>query len=116
MTFLVLACALPQYGNWWPFFVIAFYILAPIPTIISRRYSDDSGSSNPCRELALFLTTGIVISAFGLPIVLARAPMNAAVIAWGSAGLVIAANIVVFATILGFFMAFDNDDVDYSMW
>lgn len=37
-------------------------------------------------------------------------------ILWGAAGLTIAANIVVFATILGFFLAFDNDDVDYSMW
>lgn len=37
-------------------------------------------------------------------------------IAWGSAGLVITANIIVFFTILGFFVAFDNDDVDYSMW
>ena len=37
-------------------------------------------------------------------------------ILWGSAGLVITANIIVFITILGFFVAFDNDDVDYSMW
>merc|ERR1711970_402297 len=40
-----------------------------------NRDSEDS-SSNPCRELAWFLTTGIVISAFALPIVLARAPVT----------------------------------------
>merc|ERR1719510_1573865 len=41
--------------------------------MLARRHSDDS-ASNPCRELAYFITTGIVISAFALPIVLARAP------------------------------------------
>nr|CAG4645947.1 EOG090X0J87 [Lynceus sp. MCZ IZ 141354] len=115
MTFLVLACALPQFQNWWPFFVIAFYLLAPLPTVIARRCTEDSGSS-PSKEFGLFLTTGLVISAFALPLVLARSPSNAAVIAWGAAGLVTAANIVVFLTILGFFIAFDNEDVDYSMW
>jgi len=116
MMFLVLACALPQYSNWWPFFMLAFYLLAPFPIILSRRYSDDSGASNPCKEMAIFITAAIVVSAFGLPIVLARSPEVAPVIQWGAAGLVITGNIVVFLTILGFFIAFDNDDVDYSMW
>nr|CAG4638176.1 EOG090X0J87 [Chydorus sphaericus] len=117
MTFLVLACALPQYNNWWPFFMLAFYLLAPFPIVISRRCTGDaSGGTSPCREFAVFLTTIIIVSAFALPMVLARAPEAAPVILWGSAGLVITANIIVFITILGFFVAFDNDDVDYSMW
>nr|CAG4635199.1 EOG090X0J87 [Alona affinis] len=116
MTFLVLACALPQYNNWWPFFMVAFYLLAPFPTVISRRYGDASGGTNPCKEFSLFFTSVLVVSAFGLPIILARAPLAAPVIAWGSAGLVITANVIVFLTIMGFFLAFDNDDVDYSMW
>lgn len=54
-------------------FVLIFYVLSPLPTFISRRLSDDTdSSSNACRELAYFLTTGIVVSAFGLPVVLAR--------------------------------------------
>lgn len=58
---------------YWPLFVLIFYVLSPIPTFISRRLSDDGdSSSNACRELAYFLTTGIVVSSFGLPIVLAR--------------------------------------------
>lgn len=58
---------------YWPMFVLIFYVLSPIPTFISRRLSDDSdSSSNACRELAYFLTTGIVVSSFGLPVVLAR--------------------------------------------
>ena len=62
------------YSNWWPFFMLAFYLLAPFPIILSRRYSDDSGASNPCKEMAIFITAAIVVSAFGLPIVLARSP------------------------------------------
>lgn len=61
--------------SWWPFFVVIFYLLAPIPILLSRRYSSSSGMgpSNACQELAIFITMGIVISAFGLPIVLHRA-------------------------------------------
>merc|ERR1712045_304847 len=74
LMFLFLACALPQFNNWYPFTVIIFYLLSPIPSMLARRHSDDS-ASNPCRELAYFLPTGIVISAFALPIVLSRAPV-----------------------------------------
>ncbi|CAB1317848.1 unnamed protein product, partial [Coregonus sp. 'balchen'] len=73
LTFLLLGCALEQYGVYWPLFVLIFYVLSPIPTFISRRLSDDSdATSNASRELAYFFTTGIVVSAFGLPIILAR--------------------------------------------
>ena len=68
------------YSSWWPFFVVIFYVLAPLPTIIARRYQDDVGSSNACKELALFLTAGIVISAYGLPIVLSRSPVPQAIV------------------------------------
>lgn len=61
-------------SKYWPLFLLFFYILSPIPYCISRRVVDDTDSaSNACKELAIFLTTGIVISAFGLPIVFARA-------------------------------------------
>merc|ERR1712083_484977 len=135
LLFLFLACALPQFNNWYPFTVVIFYLLSPIPTLIAKRHSEDS-SSNPCRELAWFLTTGIVISAFALPIVLARAPVTVeppvpdpttttppttdldtvvtmgntnttTVIEGGACGLVVTANAVMFLTILGFFIAFD---------
>merc|ERR1712142_152213 len=111
---------------------LLFFFLSPIPNLLARRHSDDS-ASNPCRELALFITTGIVVSAFALPIVLARAPVAAdtppnppnstvtnitttTVISGGACGLVLTANSIMFLTILGFFIAFDTDDVQYSVW
>merc|ERR1711981_307248 len=133
LMFLFLACALPQFNNWYPFTVIIFYLLSPIPSMLARRHSDDS-ASNPCRELAYFITTGIVISAFALPIVLSRAPVVVAppttptpgpdsivtsipspapnttttttVITGGACGFVLTANTIMFLTILGFFIAF----------
>jgi len=116
MTFLVVGCAL--YENWWPFFVIIFYMLAPIPMLLARRYNSSSGMgpSNACQELAIFLTMGIIISAFGLPIVLARSPVLVPTITTAAMWYVIAGNVVVFLTIVGFFMTFGNEDMDYTMW
>uniref|UniRef100_A0A4W5RQ86 Leptin receptor overlapping transcript-like 1 n=1 Tax=Hucho hucho TaxID=62062 RepID=A0A4W5RQ86_9TELE len=102
------------HSKYWPLFLLFFYILAPIPYGISRRIVDDTDSaSNACKELALFLTTGIVVSAFGLPIIFARAD----VIAWGACALVLTGNVVIFATILGFFLVFgSNDDFSWQQW
>ncbi|XP_063775543.1 leptin receptor overlapping transcript-like 1 isoform X2 [Pseudophryne corroboree] len=138
--FLMLGCALPQYNStgrrhsetrelnratadsvdsqrfsmYWPLFVLFFYILAPIPYCIAKRAVDETdAASNACKELAIFLTTGIVVSAFGLPVVLARAH----VILWGSCALVLTGNAVIFSTILGFFLVFgSNDDFSWQQW
>ena len=110
LMFLLLACALPQYDNWWPLFVIVFYILAPLPYTIARRQREDlGGGSSSVMELAVFFTAGIVISSFGLPIVLAHAPSSGPVIQWGAAALVMTGNLVMYLTIAGFFLAFDGD-------
>ncbi|RLW09122.1 hypothetical protein DV515_00002618, partial [Chloebia gouldiae] len=97
-------------SQYWPLFVLFFYILSPIPYCIARRLVDDTdATSNACKELAIFLTTGIVVSAFGLPIVFARAEL----IYWGACALVLTGNTVIFATILGFFLVFGSND-DFS--
>ncbi|ELT95503.1 hypothetical protein CAPTEDRAFT_226625 [Capitella teleta] len=116
-TLLVLGCALPEFNNWWPMFVLFFYLLSPVPTMISRRYAPSVESSSALIEVCLFLTTGIVISAYGLPIVLAHAPRAAPVIQWGACGLILAGNTVVFATIAMYFYFFASDDpFDYNSW
>lgn len=80
---------------------------------MARRYnSSGMGPSNSCQELAVFLTMGILISAFGFPIILARREVIATSACW----YVVGGNIVVFLTIAGFFLTFGSEDVDYSMW
>ncbi|ETE70383.1 Leptin receptor gene-related protein [Ophiophagus hannah] len=77
LTFLMLGCALETYGTYWPLFVLIFYAICPIPHFIARRVSDDTdAASSTCQELSYFFTTGIVVSAFGLPIILARVEVN----------------------------------------
>lgn len=111
VMFLMLACGLPQYNNWWPLFVLVFYVAAPLPYTLARRYADDMGGSNSCTELSVFLTAGIVISAFGLPLVLAHAN---SVIQWGACALVFTGNIIMFLTIMGFFVVFDGESDSWT--
>ncbi|XP_037042960.1 leptin receptor overlapping transcript-like 1 [Bradysia coprophila] len=111
MTLIILACALPQYQLWWPFFVVVFYIFSVCPTLLAKRSMNNSLSgSSPCLELAIFLTMGFVISSFALPIVLARAE----VIMWGACYLTICGNFVVYGTIVGYFLLFDSEDNVYG--
>lgn len=119
MTFVILGCALPAYKVWWPFFVVLFYILVPVPIMIARHYTNnfnnlENVSNNSCLELAVFITTGIVISSFALPIVLARSPVNDPMIQWGACYLTFAGNIIIYLTLVGFLVAFDQDEFDYG--
>ena len=63
-------------SNWWPMFVLLFYFLAPVPYIIAKRYAETLESSSAFVEMCIFLTTGIVVSAYGLPVVLAHTPLT----------------------------------------
>ena len=77
MTLLILACTLTKEQNWWPAIVTIFHLLAPFPILIARSISGDNGGfggqSNPPKEWAYFTTTGIIISAIALPIIMAGA-------------------------------------------
>ncbi|CCD66135.1 Vacuolar protein sorting-associated protein 55 homolog [Caenorhabditis elegans] len=104
LTFLVLGCALPR--TWTPMFVITFYVLSPVPLLIARRFQEDMTGTNACIELALFITTGIVISAFALPIVLA----HAGTIANSACFLVNTGSVIMFGTIIAYFYLHRDDD------
>lgn len=111
MTLVILACALHKL--WWPFFVVLFYLLAPLPSMIAKKHMQSSSSgSNSGLEISIFLTMGITLSAFALPIVLARA----GAIVYPACYLTLSGNLVVFLTLVGYFLTFDADDSDYSMW
>ena len=101
------------FSNWYPLFTLIFYFMSPFPTLFARRYSDDGAASSALKEFCYFMTTGLVLSAFALSAVLA----HTTVIHWGAAWLVFTGNLVMFATIYGFFVAFDNEDgFEYSSW
>lgn len=85
------------YSRWWPFFTVLFYLASPIPTMISKRQNYDNSS---CLELSIFITVGIILSSFALPIVLCLA----GTIAVGACVFNILGNIVVYFTLFGFFL------------
>merc|ERR1711980_20645 len=65
------------YHNPYTLLNIIFYVLTPIPLLVASKISDEGGLPV---DLAAFLTTGLVVSSFALPIVLA----NRDVIQWGA--------------------------------
>ncbi|KAH8248079.1 hypothetical protein KR038_011622, partial [Drosophila bunnanda] len=99
LTFLILACAVPTPKIFYPFFVLLFYALSVLPVFIAKR-TVPNGETNPKTEFALFLTAGMVLSAFALPIVLA----HASVITWTACTLTIISNLINYGTIFGYAM------------
>ncbi|KAI8039809.1 leptin receptor gene-related protein [Drosophila gunungcola] len=106
LTFLILACAVPTPKIFYPFFVLLFYALSVLPVFIAKR-TTPGNETNPKSEFALFLTAGMVLSAFALPIVLA----HASVITWMASILTIISNIINYGTIFGYAM---RDDEPYG--
>eukprot|EP00053_Salpingoeca_punica_P012652 m.113481 g.113481 ORF g.113481 m.113481 type:complete len:133 (+) comp16004_c0_seq3:84-482(+) len=103
---LFLACALPQYNNWYPMFVIFTYVLAPIPMAIANRNEDSFSTANGvAKEIGLFCTSALVVSGFAIPLVL----LHNHKIEDGACALVMAGNAVVFLTTLAYYVIFRED-------
>lgn len=65
-SFLLFGCILPN--SYWSLFILLFYLFLPLPLLIAASYSRDQTNTS-FYELAILITTILVVSTFGLPIV-----------------------------------------------
>ncbi|EGD72113.1 hypothetical protein PTSG_00130 [Salpingoeca rosetta] len=116
LLMIVLACALKEYGNWYPLLVLLTYFLTPIPATIARR-SDSGysigfgGETSVMWDVALFCTAALVVSGFGIPLVL----WHHGTIAAGACWLTFGGNGVIFLSILAYFRYFTEDDGGWTL-
>ncbi|CAI2187072.1 18296_t:CDS:2, partial [Funneliformis geosporum] len=75
--FLLVILSGALYQNWWPLFVVATYVLAPLPNYIFSKCSgsDEFFSENDSnkKDFGQFLTAILLVTGVCLPIVLAHA-------------------------------------------
>ncbi|CDR41479.1 CYFA0S07e02674g1_1 [Cyberlindnera fabianii] len=68
---IILSCAL--WSNWYPLYVVAIFLLAPLPNILLTRSEFDdfmSDSSSSANDFSKFMTATFVASGICLPVVL----------------------------------------------
>lgn len=108
MLMVILGCALPEYDNWYPMFVLMTYIFTPIPAAVIKHRSGDgfAGDSSVGKDVATFITCALVCSGYGIPWVL----WHAKIIVGGAAWLVVTGNTVMFLSILAYFTMFEDND------
>ncbi|KAJ1743571.1 Vacuolar protein sorting-associated protein 55 [Coemansia sp. RSA 1086] len=98
----ILSCAL--YGNWWPLLVVFTYALAPLPNAIFGRYvtSDPLADvSSSVADFGRFMTAVLVVSGFGLPVVLSHAGIITSMAMYMSiiGGVLVYGTIIVYSTL-----------------
>ncbi|KAJ2427254.1 Vacuolar protein sorting-associated protein 55 [Coemansia sp. RSA 2524] len=98
----ILSCAL--YGNWWPLLVVFTYAIAPLPNAIFGQYvSADplADVSSSVADFGRFLTSVLVVSGFGLPVVLSHAGIitSMAMFMSISGGVLVYGTIIVYSTL-----------------
>ncbi|KAF9562116.1 Vacuolar protein sorting-associated protein 55 [Mortierella alpina] len=105
---VIMSCAL--YGNWWPLFVVATYVLAPLPNAIFGRCAgrDDpmSDYQGGFADAGYFLTGLMIITGFCLPVVLAHAQ----VITVPAMVMSISGGLLIYGTIISYSRFFAEED------
>lgn len=120
---ILLSCAL--YNNWRPLWVIAIFLVAPLPNIIlssieSNRddfltFSNDHGNNpTPLEEAGKFITGLLIVSGISLPITLYHTNL----IGLGSMVMSILGGLIVYGDIIVFIWFFseheeENDDFNF---
>ncbi|KAG9091862.1 Vacuolar protein sorting-associated protein 55 [Ceratobasidium sp. 392] len=108
---IILSCAL--WHNWLPLIVALLFVVAPLPNAIfahcgSDDFTDYEGT-NAAVDTGRFLTSGIVVSAFALPLVLAHAE----VIKPTASAMAIVGGGLVYGTILAYTAVFKADSDEF---
>ncbi|CAB4486380.1 unnamed protein product [Rhizophagus irregularis] len=111
--FLLVILSGALYQNWWPLFVVATYVLAPLPNFIfSRCGSNDDYldyNNNGYKDFGRFLTAILIVTGVCLPIVLAHShviTIPAMIMSTGGGALV-------YSTIIAYAHFFSNEGDDF---
>jgi len=96
----------------WPIISVVCYFLAPIPNLLVKKDDDPfSENSSGLRHVAMFVTGALIVSGFGVPLVLAHAET----IDERSMALALAGGLVVYGTMIAylhFFLKKDEDEIN----
>jgi len=93
---LLLACALPR--DWWPMITLLPYAMIPVPFLLCGQIDANLVDESGWKIVGDFITGVLAVSVFAIPAVMAH--VNA--IDWLGLLLATLANIVIFATAVGY--------------
>ncbi|KAI8611295.1 vacuolar protein sorting 55 [Chytriomyces sp. MP71] len=105
---VILSSAL--FSNWLPLLVVLTYVLAPIPNWVAKRIAGNSDffsdDNRGVLEAGYFITSLLVVSGFGLPLVLAHSELITSTAMYLS----LAGGLLIYFTILGYLKFFVTVD------
>lgn len=109
LTFIFLGCILS--GKWWTLLIFIFYGFTPLPLLFVRNTGYDSldGEVNKSLDIAMFFVTGMIVSTFAFPLLLARTPVDNPNIDATTAILTEVATILFYFT-AGLFLVVSNEE------
>ncbi|RIA80168.1 vacuolar protein sorting 55 superfamily protein [Glomus cerebriforme] len=114
--FLLVILSGALYQNWWPLFVVATFVLAPLPNAIFAKcasgddlYSFHEQTNSGFKDFGKFLTSILVVSGIFLPVVLAHVE----VIEFAAMVMSVSGGFLVYFTILAYSYFFSEENDEY---